>query len=279
MEAFVSIPLDGETDRSQGTAWYGLCADRIGELFDNRDGDLTLYCGGAAVDPWAGKGEVTWLGERSPSDLSLSFGSDMHFGETRFISESRAMTPESKATTLVDVSEGATHMRLACRLFGVSHIGVEGAAKALQDVVVEYASRYPVDFGNVAPDNSAGRTVLERALSRPEATARAQAREVLRGYSWTTLVPASLVRVVKPSLEPSTLLTWRDLPTGALLIEAGRSIDQYEESVMTELFERVAPVLPSGLPRVRPPREGLPPQWVVPRDARDVAPFYADVEE
>ena len=100
----------------------------------------------------------------------------------------------------------------------------------------------------------------------------------MRGYSWTTLVPASLAPVVIPRLESSAKLTWRVLPTGALLIQAGESPQEYEAAAMNELFERLAPVLPSGVPLIHPKLMGIPSKLLVARDARDVAPFHADTK-
>lgn len=146
----------------------------------------------------------------------------------------------------------------------------------LRDALVDYVEKHAVVFGAVAYGTSGGRPSLEGTLRRSWITGLQQAEQVLRGYSWVTVIPSAMAAVVEPRLAGSPLLNASRTGAGDLVVQAGETPQHYDEDAQVALYEAFAPVLPSGTPRRS--LEKAAPRGIIYRDAREVAPFHLRVE-
>jgi hypothetical protein len=110
-----------------------------------------------------------------------------------------------------------------------------------------------VSFGHVTDDFDApGWTSLDTVMRRSLARSVDQARGLLRGYSWVTVLPAELADRLggRPALEASGAFhAIREFPSGAVLLRATEDISAYQETCTEEVFQVLRPVLPPGQPK------------------------------
>lgn len=145
----------------------------------------------------------------------------------------------------------------------------------LRAILARYCDRFPIQFAYISGgDNVRQRTALEVALRRPWPVALEQVDQVLRGYSWVTVIPKVLAPVVLPRVMDDSLLVANATESGDLLVQAGDTFDDYDDSRMSALFKCLAPVLPDGTP-VRNEIAKSWPDRFVDRDAREVAKFHS----
>ncbi len=98
-------------------------------------------------------------------------------------------------------------------------------------------------------------TELDKALRRDPDQSMEQSRQLLRGYSWVTVIPQELVERLggAEAIEAAgAAAEVRRLAAGGLLLRATRTPEEYDEAAMKRLFQLVAPVLPEGRPRDLP---------------------------
>ncbi|MFJ5921738.1 hypothetical protein ACIQF6_03915 [Kitasatospora sp. NPDC092948] len=126
-------------------------------------------------------------------------------------------------------------------------------------------------FGSVGHGGAVTCTALEHALGlRDLGDTYDDARRILRGYDWITVVPRQLAAEHggAAAFAGSGLADVTELPSGALWLGATEEFADYRGSAVWAMFAAVAPMLPTGLPvqRERPggPRRASP---VVPEDA------------
>ncbi|MER7606966.1 hypothetical protein [Nocardioides sp. NPDC127503] len=90
---------------------------------------------------------------------------------------------------------------------------------------------------------------LEPALRRSYVDGIYQSDHVLRGYAWMTVVPVGLAPLIEESAKAFPTLQARRADSGVLVVEVGKRPEDYEEAMVQTLWECLAPVLPSGVPR------------------------------
>lgn len=149
-------------------------------------------------------------------------------------------------------------------------------AVLLRDVVMEHVDRNSVVYGAVGYGTTLGRPSLEGALRRSWIVGLHQAESVLRGYSWTTVVPAALAAFVESRAAAFPQLKVERTGAGDLVVQSGETPQDYDDAMQAALFECLAPVLASGIPRKS--LEKARPRGIIYRDAREVAPFHLPVE-
>ncbi|MEU6087592.1 hypothetical protein ABZ865_12410 [Streptomyces sp. NPDC047085] len=133
------------------------------------------------------------------------------------------------------------------------------------------AAKVDPTYGHVCDDQpTLGHTALDRAIhGRSGRVSIRKGRERLRGYSWVTVLPSELARTLGgfAALERSgAFFRVRELPTGAVLLQACEDLADYDDEVMERVFETLAPVLPEGTPEADPTLKGS--QRLVWRNAR-----------
>jgi hypothetical protein len=104
-------------------------------------------------------------------------------------------------------------------------------------------------------------TALEYAIGAWPGETIPQAREVLRGYSWVTLLAGELARRLGgPEALAATGAFYEvaELKHGAVWLQATREPAGYEGEAVRRVFEALAPVLLTGLAR-KPPQASPPP--------------------
>jgi hypothetical protein len=127
------------------------------------------------------------------------------------------------------------------------------------DLIAEVGAIAEPVFGYLGGEPSVGQTELDRALRRPTQDSVAQGRELLRGFSWLTLVPAALARRlggVAGLRGSGAFVRVTGLPGGAVLLVATDTLPQYDEAATHRVYTALAPVLPPDVPaelRGRPP--------------------------
>lgn len=80
-------------------------------------------------------------------------------------------------------------------------------------------------------------------------------RQVLRGYSWVTVVPSELaakVGGVRALLASGAFVVVEELPSGGLWLRATETPADYDGDAVRRVFEALAPVLPPGQPQRDP---------------------------
>jgi hypothetical protein len=271
VQAFVSTRRS-EDSWGEILEWWRACKERATVLFAEQAPGLKVTVGGAVTNPSAGVFNRTFSGELDLDREVWPLEAGTAVGTTRLASVTSTAEAVGVISTFIGVSHEGTNVDLRCEIFGFDDYPLT-ASTELRGLLERHVEVFPADFGNVAPDNGSGRTRLEMALRRPAATGRAEAREVLRGYGWTTYIPGALAPVVLSSLEGAPGMVIREPGAGGLVVVAGDRIEAYQEDHMNDLFQYLAPVLSGGEPRIQRPRQGLPPEWLVARDARDVAGY------
>ncbi len=109
-------------------------------------------------------------------------------------------------------------------------------------------------FGSVGHGGEPTRTELEHALGlRDLGDTYDDARRILRGYDWITVVPRQLAAEHGgPAAHAGAgLAEAEELPSGALWLRATEEFADYRGSAVWAMFQAVAPMLPTGLPAAR----------------------------
>jgi hypothetical protein len=148
-----------------------------------------------------------------------------------------------------------------------AHIGsgpfdyAEGAApypayrqREWAEFIKTWAARSDACYAHVTDDALAsGDTALEVVLGIQSAETVPRCREVLRGYSWVTVIAAELTarRGGAAALAASGAFDEvTELPAGQVFLRATPTVQDYEGEPVRRVFETLAPVLlPGRLPR------------------------------
>ncbi|MCM0674772.1 hypothetical protein NCC78_08730 [Micromonospora phytophila] len=125
---------------------------------------------------------------------------------------------------------------------------------------VDFLARVLADadpaYGEVSHDGgNDSSTELDKALRRDRNVSVEQSRQLLRGYSWVTVVPQELVHRLGGAdvIEASGAVEEvRRLRAGGVLLRATRTPEEFDDAAMRRLFGLLAPVLPPGQPRDLP---------------------------
>ncbi|MFD7640520.1 hypothetical protein ACFV4P_07690 [Kitasatospora sp. NPDC059795] len=120
-------------------------------------------------------------------------------------------------------------------------------------------------FGSVGYGGDRTCTELESALGlRDLGDTYDDARRILRGYDWITVVPRQLAAEHggAAAFAGARLSAVDELPSGALWLRATEEFADYRGSAVWAVFEALAPMLPTGLPVEREqlgvPRQASP---------------------
>jgi hypothetical protein len=128
-------------------------------------------------------------------------------------------------------------------------------------------------FGKVSDDNAgAVHTTLDVALLRPADESVRRSRELLRGYSWLTVVPKELVQRlggVDAMASTGAIDQVYPLAGGGAVLRATPTPADFDDAAMRRLFRLLAPVLPPGEPKRPWLSEGL---RLIYQDATSVRP-------
>lgn len=94
-------------------------------------------------------------------------------------------------------------------------------------------------------------TALDLTLRRNFLESFSASRDILRGYSWLTVIPKELVTRLGGSstLQSSGMAGVHELPAGGVVLVASPTPAEYSDDVMQEQFALLTPVLPRGKPR------------------------------
>lgn len=128
----------------------------------------------------------------------------------------------------------------------------------LQDAWAQFvkgqATRIGACAGGMTDDTpGGGETALERALHRGVSPLGGDLREVLRGYSWITIVaPELAVRLGGPGALAASgaFHEVSPLPDGSLWLRATPTINEFTGDRIRRVFEALAPVLLTGTARL-----------------------------
>jgi hypothetical protein len=117
----------------------------------------------------------------------------------------------------------------------------------------EQAVTTGADYGHVSDDATSSGTALERAVRGPAAEPPAipHVREVLRGYSWVTIVAAPLVAKLGGAgalAGSGAFAEISPLPGGRVLLRATATLADYQGPAVRRVFGVLAPVLLPGRP-------------------------------
>ncbi|MFG2692340.1 hypothetical protein [Kitasatospora sp. NPDC048407] len=120
-------------------------------------------------------------------------------------------------------------------------------------------------FGSIGHGGDITCTELEHALGlRDLGDTYDDARRILRGYDWITVVPRQLATEHggAAAFAGSNLSSVDELPSGALWLRATDEFADYRGSAVWAVFQALAPMLPTGLPVEREcpgvPRQASP---------------------
>jgi hypothetical protein len=128
----------------------------------------------------------------------------------------------------------------------------------LQDVWAQFvkgqAARIGACAGNMTDDTpGGGETALERALHIGVRPLGGDLREVLRGYSWVTIVAPELASRLGGAgalAASGAFYEVSPLPNGSLWLRATRTINEFTGDRIRQVFQALAPVLPTGTARL-----------------------------
>jgi hypothetical protein len=139
--------------------------------------------------------------------------------------------------------------------FGAPAVGTGWPESApLQDEWAQFvkgqAARIGACAGGMTDDHSGGaETGLERALHRGVRPLGGDLREVLRGYSWITIVAPELVSRlggVGALAASGAFCEVSPLPDGSLWLRATPTVNEFTGARIHQVFEALAPVLLTG---------------------------------
>jgi hypothetical protein len=124
---------------------------------------------------------------------------------------------------------------------------------ALMDFLREQAVAVGADYGHVSDDATSSGTALERAVlgAAAEPPGIPRCREVLRGYSWVTIVARPLVARLGGAAALAASGCFSEvspLPGGPVLLRATARLDDYRGPAVRRVFGMLAPVLLPGRP-------------------------------
>ena len=140
-------------------------------------------------------------------------------------------------------------------LFAQTHSGMRPeVSDRWASVVRELVGQVDTSFGHICDDAAmGGPTALDNAVRRGDnITSITEGQEVLRGYSWVTVVPAGLVQRLggAEAMRASEAFTVVDeLPSGGLWLQATPHFADYDPAAVRRVFRALAPVLPAGQPK------------------------------
>ena len=131
------------------------------------------------------------------------------------------------------------------------------ASSRWAEVCQTMAQRVDVSFGHVCDDDSGrGQTPLDEMLFRGgRILSITKGREVLRGYSWVTVVPAGLAQKLggaQAMRASGAFAVVDELPFGGLWLQATRYFAEYDPAAVHRVFRALAPVLPAGQAKPKP---------------------------
>ncbi|KIQ65151.1 hypothetical protein TR51_14195 [Kitasatospora griseola] len=175
----------------------------------------------------------------------------------------RAAEGRSVSAVAGVVGQGGIHVDLVCTLrawrddaddrWAVLRMETPDSG-ALVDSIRTLAEQVDPVFGSIGHGGDMTCTELERALGlRDLGDTYDDARRILRGYDWITVVPRQLAAEHggAAAFAGSALSTVDELPSGALWLAATEEFADYRGSAVWAMFEAVAPMLPTGLPAQR----------------------------
>ena len=131
------------------------------------------------------------------------------------------------------------------------------ASSRWAEVCQTMARRVDVSFGHVCDDDSGrGQTPLDEVLFRGgRILSITKGRDVLRGYSWVTVVPAGLAQKLggaEAMRASGAFAVVDELPSGGLWLQATSHFADYDPAAVHRVFRALAPVLPTGRPKPKP---------------------------
>lgn len=142
---------------------------------------------------------------------------------------------------------------LSIRLRGdVTMSPAEFDAERCVNFMTSFLDEVDPAFGYVSTDFGAGfHTALDLTLRRNVVESFSASRDILRGYTWLTIIPKELVARLGGSaaLTGSGMAGVHPLAAGGVVLVASSSPDHYSDEVMRKQFALLAPVLPAGKPR------------------------------
>ena len=138
--------------------------------------------------------------------------------------------------------------------------------QAWVEVLAEFGDHVDPGFGQISYNYGGdGSTVLEYSFfkepirrRRPDYTIL-ECRQWLRGYSWVTVVPKTLVAQLGGHsylADSGAFFQVRPLRGGGTLLRATENFADFNESVAIRVFEALRRVLPPGVPLRRPADHG-----------------------
>jgi hypothetical protein len=143
--------------------------------------------------------------------------------------------------------------------FGAPAVGTGWPeSEQIQDMWAQFvkgqAARMGACAGSMTDDTpGGGETALERALHREVRPLGGDLREVLRGYSWVTIVAPELASRLGGAgalAASGAFYEVSPLPDGSLWLRATPTINEFTGDRIRRVFEALAPVLPTGTARL-----------------------------
>jgi hypothetical protein len=160
---------------------------------------------------------------------------------------------------------------------------ISGTAAQRQwlDALRLFADRLNPGFGHVAYTYSGDATALEDCLPArtfgreyrdPDFTVNS-CRQILRGYSWLTIIPEELVAWlggVDALRRTGAFVEVSKLAAGGVWLLATADYREFNDTAVAKVFRTLAPVLRPGQPKFRRYFPGDPPHPIVFEDAAEV---------
>lgn len=142
-----------------------------------------------------------------------------------------------------------------------------------QDAVVAFLNRAADDcnpcHGEIVWNQAGRRTALEAALNLTTAKTLPTARQVLRGYSWVTIIPEEIgqrLGGVDALLRSEAFTNVTRLGAGGYFLRATQDLRDYKDAAVLKVFNALRSVLPPGMPNLR---YVVPPAVIAPADAAE----------
>lgn len=234
---------------------YGLTGDDCGDVSDDDESWSSFL---DRLDVWSDAAfGASPAVQRSDRAGDLRPASRIEAAEYLFISSTRFDEQNALVLTVQ-----------ACREFLLGSSKRQQVAARFLRSVAELSGP---TYGEIAYLHDALFTELESALGRsPSCDGLPAAREVLRGYSWITIAPESVGDRLGGLAYFRGSGAFHDVATlahGGFWLQATERFEVFGGSRADAVFRALAPVLPSGDPRI--------PDWretnLILRDARSVA--------